>query len=376
VSFRNGQPSDYTGGRQEPDISNWILKRVGPPSAEVTCEQLKEKIDKDRLALVYFGDKTSDDFTNNFLKVANDAKINEKFNFYHINDKECAASHGVKDTPAYVLFRKFDESPLTYNGDVEVSEIVNWATKSSVPTVIEFSEDYIEPIFGEKKDTIILFRNAEDATSDFSKAFEKAAAEFKGQLLFVNSGIKDGIQARLAEFIGVGAESVPTIRVLKPSDQMKKFAYSGDVKSLTVDSLRPFIEEFKSGKLAPFLKSEEPPTDNSAPVKVIVGKTFKELVSDSDKDVLLEVYAPWCGHCKQLEPVYNDLATELKDISNLIIAKMDGTANEVDGLEIQGFPTIKFYPSGNKGSPIEFGGERDISGFKNFLSEHSKFYKE
>jgi thiol-disulfide isomerase/thioredoxin len=59
------------------------------------------------------------------------------------------------------------------------------------------------------------------------------------------------------------------------------------------------------------MKSEEVPATNDEPVKILVGKNFKELVLDNDKDVLVEFYAPWCGHCKQLAPIYETLAKKL-----------------------------------------------------------------
>ena len=53
---------------------------------------------------------------------------------------------------------------------------------------------------------------------------------------------------------------------------MKKFNYPGSVAGLTFSSLKTFIDEFNSGKIEAFFKSEDVPADNSQPVKVIVGK--------------------------------------------------------------------------------------------------------
>lgn len=57
----------------------------------------------------------------------------------------------------------------------------------------------------------------------------------------------------------------------------------------------------------------------------------------------MKFYAPWCGHCKKMEPTWDELATSLKGKVN--VAKVDVTANRELGsrFDIKGFPTVKFF---------------------------------
>lgn len=105
--------------------------------------------------------------------------------------------------------------------------------------------------------------------------------------------------------------------------------YVGDASDISSDYLKAFVDKVVSGEIQPFLKSAPIPTDEKGPVKTIVGKNFKEAVLNSEKEVLLKVYAPWCGHCKQIAPEFEAAASALSSNPNVVLADFDGTVNEV-----------------------------------------------
>ena len=75
--------------------------------------------------------------------------------------------------------------------------------------------------------------------------------------------------------------------------------------------------------------TSEPVPAEQGDNKKLVAKNFKELVMDSDSDVFIKFYAPWCGHCKAMAPAWEELATEFKDDSSIIIGDFDATANDI-----------------------------------------------
>ena len=77
------------------------------------------------------------------------------------------------------------------------------------------------------------------------------------------------------------------------------------------------------------MKSAEPLAEKSGHIKVLIGKTFEEVVLKSDKEVLIKLYAPWWGHCKTLVPHYDEAAERLSNNPKIIIANLDSTLNEV-----------------------------------------------
>ncbi|KAF1773915.1 Thioredoxin, conserved site [Phytophthora cactorum] len=96
-------------------------------------------------------------------------------------------------------------------------------------------------------------------------------------------------------------------------------------------------------------------------VKMLDPESFREQVQQDSGVWLVEFYAPWCGHCKELVPEYQKAAKALEGVVN--VAAIDCQEHEefVNEFEVRGFPTIKIFGE-NKAKPLSFDGERTAKG--------------
>ena len=199
---------------------------------------------------------------------------------------------------------------------------------------------------------------------------KEIATENKGKMLFVTINTDEEDHKRILEFFGITDSELPTFRAIKLGEDMAKFKPEDD--SLATANVKSFVADFLEGKLKQHLMSEEIPEDwDATGVKVLVGKNFHDVAMNAEKDVLVEFYAPWCGHCKQLTPIWDKLGETYKDHPTIVIAKMDSTANELEEVKVQGFPTIKLFKKGTN-EIVDYNGDRTEEGFTKFLEEEPK----
>lgn len=103
----------------------------------------------------------------------------------------------------------------------------------------------------------------------------------------------------------------------------------------------------------------------------LIPKNFDKVVLNSGKPALVEFFAPWCGHCKTLAPVYEELGQAFAHAEDKVsVAKVDADANRDLGKRfgIQGFPTLKWF-DGKSETPVDYSGGRDLESLTAFITE-------
>lgn len=110
---------------------------------------------------------------------------------------------------------------------------------------------------------------------------------------------------------------------------------------------------------------------SASAVTDLIPSNFDSLVLNSNKPALVEFFAPWCGHCRTLAPVYEELAQSFSSASDkLTIGKVDADENRQLGKRfgVQGFPTLKWF-DGKSDKPTEYNSGRDLESLQAFVTE-------
>uniref|UniRef100_A0A8C6G5V2 Protein disulfide-isomerase A4 n=1 Tax=Mus spicilegus TaxID=10103 RepID=A0A8C6G5V2_MUSSI len=378
--FRKGRPFDYNGPREKYGIVDYMIEQSGPPSKEIlTLKQVQEFLkDGDDVVIIGLFQGDGDPAYLQYQDAANN--LREDYKFHHTFSPEIAKFLKVSLGKLVLTHPEKFQSKyeprfhvMDVQGSTEASAIKDYVVKHALPLVGHRKTSNDAKRYSKRPLVVVYY------SVDFSFDYRAATQFWRNKVLEVAKDFPEYTFAiadeedYATEVKDLGlSESGEDVNAAILDESGKKFAM--EPEEFDSDTLREFVTAFKKGKLKPVIKSQPVPKNNKGPVKVVVGKTFDAIVMDPKKDVLIEFYAPWCGHCKQLEPVYTSLGKKYKGQKDLVIAKMDATANDItnDQYKVEGFPTIYFAPSGDKKNPIKFeGGNRDLEHLSKFIDEHA-----
>lgn len=356
VWFEDAQNYDYDGGRTSDTIVEWVISMIGAAVTQTSAPPAPSG-DKPRVVL------HSDSLLRGFEDAAKASR--RKASWYWVK---------AIGRPRVELTHK-GEDAVVLEGDVgNKDKILELLSDNTMPLFGPLDGDTFDKYMETSKGLVwSMFPPSEGGFDDIMRKYtpmmSEVAKRFKKKY-YVTCTDVDKFKEPVENMLAV--TEFPAIAVQKKAGDKKKYVYTGE---LTAQKIGNFIQDVEDGKVNPKLRTEAVPPKTSDPVKQIVSTNFMAEVFTPDKDVLLEVYAPWCGHCKKLAPEYDKLAKKIEreELFDLLkVLKIDGTANDspTDNVEWTGFPTIYFVKAGQH-EPSVYEGERTAKGLWKYIKKHA-----
>jgi len=368
--FHDGEPTDYTGPRKTDGIIGYMTKQSLPAVSEVTATNFDEFKKADKIVVVAYLSSPSDAPAAEFQATAE--KHRDDYLFGQSTDSAVIEGAGLSP-PAIVLYRAFDDPVSVFPYPVPsatVEEIENWIKELSVPVLAEVNAENYMVYAQSGKPLAYLFVDPTSETKDeYIERVRTVALEHKGRINFVwIDAVKFGDHAKALNLVD------PTWPSFVIQDLEKQLKYPLEqTTEVTTDAIKEWVASFVSGTLQPTLKSQPIPESQDEAVYNLVGKEFEQVVFQDDKNVFVEFYASWCGHCKRLKPTWDTLGEHYAAVKdNLIIAKIEAPENDLPPsvpFRVGGFPTLKFKPAGTK-EWIDYDGDRSLESLIAFVDEH------
>ncbi|KMT13995.1 hypothetical protein BVRB_4g078260 [Beta vulgaris subsp. vulgaris] len=374
IILRNGGKivqEDYNGGRKSDDLVKYVKKQLGPSSVEIkSTDDAATVIDENKSFIVGVFPEFSGEEYENFTKLAQ--KMRNNYDFGHTLDAKFLprGDSSVKG-PIIRLLKPFDELFADFQ-DFDLIAMKNFIEMEDTPSVLVFNLDPGNPYIGRffsnenknAKVTMIVDFADENAAQLKSKFYDIAYLFKGGQMSFLFGDFEPTNQ-RLLKFLKLEESLIPLIYIQKNGGEKYLKA------NVQPDQVVSWFKNFLDGKIEEHIKSEPIPQENNEPVKVVVLKSLQDMVFSSGKEVFLEFYAPWCGHCKKLAPILDEVALSYKKDTNVLIAKYDATANDLPSsgvFKATGYPTMYFISSNKE--ITKYNGGRTKEDIINFIETH------
>ncbi|CCD22191.1 protein disulfide isomerase PDI1 NDAI_0A00310 [Naumovozyma dairenensis CBS 421] len=377
--FKNNDPKntkDYQGARSAESIVSYMIKESLPAVQQVgTDSELQDIVQNATQPVIV--DSGVKGLNATFYDVA--AKLSSDYTFisYVTSNKTVA-----KDLSLYL---PSEDTPIVFNGDLNklaknATQLQEWLKVEALPYFGEIDGSVFQTYVESDIPLAYFFYTSDEEKSKYTEFFTELGKKYRGSLNFV--GLDSRKYGRHAENLNM-KEQFPLFAIHDMKKNLKyglpqlaeeKFDQLKDTISIETKDISRLVENFVKGKANAIVKSEPEPEVQESNVFKLVGTTHDKIVSDKKKDVLVKYYAPWCGHCKRLAPIYEELAdvyaSDKKASSKVLIAEVDATANDISDLNIEGYPTIILYPAGKNAEPVTFTSQRTLDGFLKFLKEN------
>lgn len=384
------QPADYEGPRDAAGIVEYMIKQLLPPVQVVLdVADFVELARAERMPYM----------VQILPEAAKGAALAEAFGDLAFSDRQHMLYYSIESDALIAAFDKFVNADLlgkepvylvihptelqdvrVYEGDeFTVEALKEFGANAKVPYFGDINQGTYTVYMGLKLPLAYYFYNTGEERGAMELFFGKMGRKFRGKINMV--GLDATQFGRHAEVLNMDPTVVPLFAI---QDNVNGRKYGLDQaewpKGPSQEAIEEFLDRFVKGEVEPIIKLEPLPTEEEQaqlPVVQLVAHNYQDYINDTSKDVFVKYHADWCGHCKRLAPIWEELASTFELEPSVVIAHIDHPKNDVDTpILIEGYPTLILYPANGEVDPktgmrkaVVYNDARELDALLDFVKE-------
>ncbi|XP_067441214.1 protein disulfide-isomerase [Thunnus thynnus] len=352
--------------RNSASIVTWLKRRAG--SATDLIADLSQSEDSDELQVVgIFKDLNSE-----FVQVFYDAAIDlPDVKFVVTQNDEVISKYDLAHDVVMLLKKSELIQAYKMMSQTSKEELIIFITVYQMDPVTEYSGQTATQILTSPVlSHAILFVNKSSDFQEIYSAFKSTAESLRLKILFVMVNVDEPRNGRLMEYFRVRDFEAPLIRLVNLTDHVTYHLPSDTLDGATI---KKFCQSYLDGKAKPKMQSEPIPEGwDKQPVKELVGTTLEKVAFNPDKTVFVLFYLPYSKKSQALFPLWEELAEAYKEQEDVVIARMDPSANDINLSMQEPYPSLCFFPALHAERMVVYTGKRKLKSLVKFIDKEMK----
>ncbi|XP_032396457.1 protein disulfide-isomerase [Etheostoma spectabile] len=354
-------------------ILTWLKRRAG--SAADLIADLSQLEASEDLTVVGFFKEMNHEYVQVFYAAAIDLP---DVNFVVTQNNDIITKYGLQHDVVH-LFKKsqlIQDYKMTPQTSKEM--LILFITVYQMDPVTEYTGQTATQILTSPvlNHALLYINKSSAGFKEIHSAFNSAAEAFRLKILFVWVDVDEPRNGRLMEYFRVRSFEAPLIRLVNLTDHV---TYHLPSDTLDAQTIKSFCQSYLDGKAKPKMQSEPIPEGwDKQPVKELVGMTLEKVAFNPNNTVFVLFYLPYSPESRALFPLWEELAEALKEREDVVIARIDASANDIN-MSMQGaYPSLCLFPALYAERVVVYQGKRKVKDLLKFLDkemEKAKKYR-
>ncbi|CAD8083585.1 unnamed protein product [Paramecium sonneborni] len=351
-----GHAVPYNGDRSANGLMNFVTQALEDKLVRVDeIDDVYKFLSDNSLSLLYF---VKDQQQPELQIYSLAAKIFPNLKFGYTTSAYARKLYDV-DEGQIVLFRTFEERRKEFTDQITLQKLTDFLYENSTPSFEELENKSYTNIFNKNTPALILFWNQQ--SQETKEVLKLIAPNIKKRITVVSVFSDNYMLNQVLGHLFINNPTFPSVYYYKTTNEVYKLE-----GQITVENVMRFVYGANNGKIQRKQKSQPIPTQSTNVLKV-VGDTFDELVLNSKKHILVQFCQTSNSKC--YEPEFEDLAQELKNNDNLVLAQIDLSYNDLDSVKIENYPGFKLYIPKVTSNPLNFDQEFSKENLSAFIKQ-------